>query len=169
MSMLLPTSRDDGRASALAPAAWRLTEIKPEAPDAIVRVLRNGSAEVDATVADCQTMIILPAAKSAAGAVLDLSALSERVHKVVAHLHIRSARLLSRLEKKYLGYEVYEHAWGSAIYVKSTTFEFLTNDLDFIDFVDMDLHAAEQLLMENAIPPFRQSTDGSYAARIPSG
>ena len=97
--MLLPASRDDGRASASAPAAWRLTEIKPEAPDAIVRVLRNGSAEADATDADCQTMITLPAAKSDAGAVLDLSALSERVHKVVAHLHIRSARLLSRLEK----------------------------------------------------------------------
>ena len=38
--------------------------------------------------------------------------------------------------EKYLGYEVYKRAWGSAIYVKPTTFESLTNDLDFIDFVD---------------------------------
>jgi FkbM family methyltransferase len=57
-------------------------------------------------------------------------------------------------ERSYFGYPVRKHPWGQAIYVPPLTFESLTADLDRIDIVDMDIQAAEQELIENALPTF---------------
>jgi FkbM family methyltransferase len=73
-------------------------------------------------------------------------------------------------ERSYFGYPVRKHPWGHVIYVPPLTFESLTADLDRIDIVDMDIQAAEQELIENALPTFsakvRMVHVGTHTAEI---
>ena len=98
-----PAPRGDGRAAASALAAAPLADIRPGAPDAIVRVLRNRSTSGDSADADCQALIILPTAQGAAGAVLDLGASSQRVDKVIARLHVIEGEVAIAVQARATG------------------------------------------------------------------
>lgn len=73
-------------------------------------------------------------------------------------------------EQSYFGYPVRKHPWGHVIYVPPLTFESLVADFDRIDIVDMDIQAAEQELIENALPTFsakvRMVHIGTHTAEI---
>lgn len=84
-------SSDRDTASTVAPAEQecmrvsQLAEIRPSAPDAIVRILPDVPAAAEGSGVNCQAMIILP---GAARAVLDLATIAHQVVKVGVHLHI---------------------------------------------------------------------------------
>jgi hypothetical protein len=63
----------------------QLAEIRPGAPDVIVRILPGVPAAAEDSGVNCQAMIVLP---GAAGAVLDLATIAHQVVKVGVHLHV---------------------------------------------------------------------------------
>jgi hypothetical protein len=71
------------------PAAASLADIKPGAPNVIVRVLPSWTERVADTGGECQAMIILPSATGGyASAVLDLSGVERCAGRVRVYLHV---------------------------------------------------------------------------------
>ncbi len=76
-------------ASAFEPGTARLSEIRANAPDVIVRVLRSQPERAANSGAECQAMIILPSAGGwDAGAVLDLGGPKRGTDRVRIYLHV---------------------------------------------------------------------------------
>jgi hypothetical protein len=82
----------------------RLSEIRANAPDVIVRVLRSRPDRAAEPSEECQAMIILPfAAGGDAGAVLDLGGAKRGASKVRVHLHVLEGEAAIGLKARATG------------------------------------------------------------------
>ena len=91
-------------ASAFEPGTARLSEIRANAPDAIVRVLRSWPERASDPGEECQAMIILPTAVAGdAGAVLDLGGSKRGTDRVRVYLHVLEGEAAIGLKARATG------------------------------------------------------------------
>jgi hypothetical protein len=92
----------------------RLSEIRANAPDVIVRVLRSRPDRAAEPSEECQAMIILPfAAGGDAGAVLNLGGAKHGASKIRVHLHVLEGEAAIGLKARATG-EVLAESCGRA-------------------------------------------------------